>query len=106
MSCLFLQGERIRRRGDWTIWILHPQPSQHGSTSSLLSSPEPNVENVMDCMQNVVLEESVGNHNSGGAIVSEVVGRSASGNIINQSQRGDSNEDRQVRSAGHSGSDQ
>lgn len=101
-----VQGENIRRRGDWMIWVLPSQPSPHGSTSSPHSPAAPNVDSMVDHMQSMVLEERNSNHSSGGATVTEVFGRTASGNFINPSQVGNSNDNRYGRPAGNAASDQ
>ncbi|XP_020243575.1 la-related protein 1B-like [Asparagus officinalis] len=58
---LEVQGDMIRRRGDWANWLPRSQSSHQSSLAAA------NVDSVVDHMQNVMLGERTSNNSSGGS---------------------------------------
>lgn len=86
--------------------MLPSQPSPYEYTSSSHSPAAPNVDNMVDHMQNMVLQERNINHSSSSATATEIIGRMASGNFGNQARFGASIDNRYGQPAGNAASGQ
>ncbi|XP_072954876.1 la-related protein 1C [Typha angustifolia] len=79
-----LQGDKIRRRNDWMIWVL-PQP-ENFTAAGPLSPATPNVDIVASRFRTVGLEGASDHYSMRSTSGEVVLGRSASGHLNNQAQ--------------------